>query len=77
MTASKRISKRVDQILPHPQSKRTIKNSADRILPIKGQNLPPQRLQATLKPRLDGSVSCSAITNYLAVLNFTETTRAG
>nr|WP_315002913.1 hypothetical protein [uncultured Campylobacter sp.] len=43
MTASKRISKRVDQILPRPQSKRTMKNSADRISPIKGQNLPPQR----------------------------------
>jgi len=27
------------------------KNSADRIVPIKGQNLPPQRLQNTPKPK--------------------------
>ena len=37
MTASKRISKRVDQILPRPQSKHTMKNGAGRISPIKGQ----------------------------------------
>ena len=75
MTASKRISKRVDQILPRPQSKRTMKNSADRIVPIKGQNLPPQRSQATLKPRLDGSANRSTIANCLAISNFTETTK--
>ncbi|WP_297995856.1 hypothetical protein [uncultured Campylobacter sp.] len=74
MTASKRISKRVDQILPRPQSKRTTKNGAGEILSIKGQNLPPQRFANYAKT--ERNANHSTIANCLAISNFTETTRA-